>query len=365
VVSDRFDFDSVRAGIQPFSSDFRGFLFQDNQLGLRLFGTRDNNIYQYNLAYFRLLQKDTNSGLNSVERAPRHDDVVIANLYRQDTFFQGFTNQITLAYNRDRESEDVDFDKDGFLVVPSPLGVERARDFDVGYIGYNTDGHIGRYNLTTALYYAFGHDKPGTFITQNAQVRAGFAAAELSRDFSWLRIRLSGLYSEGDKNPYGRTERGFDAIFENPQFAGGDTSFFIAEAIPLVGGGGVALTGPNSIINALRSSKDEGQSNFANPGTILGGVGADADVSPELRVSANINDLYFAETAVLEAARAQGNIDRHIGEEAGVAITYRPLDIQNIVLRVAGAHLFPGEGFRELFPARGANYLLVNLVLAY
>src|SRR6185312_2550187 len=32
-VSDRYDFDSIRVGIQPFSADFRGFLFQDNQLG--------------------------------------------------------------------------------------------------------------------------------------------------------------------------------------------------------------------------------------------------------------------------------------------------------------------------------------------
>ena len=35
-VSERYDFDSVRVGIQPFSTDFRGFLFQDNQLGVRL-----------------------------------------------------------------------------------------------------------------------------------------------------------------------------------------------------------------------------------------------------------------------------------------------------------------------------------------
>ena len=49
-VNEKFDFDSMRVGIQPFSTDFRGFLFQDNQLGVRLFGTRDNNIYQYNMA---------------------------------------------------------------------------------------------------------------------------------------------------------------------------------------------------------------------------------------------------------------------------------------------------------------------------
>src|SRR5258706_1429123 len=83
-VSERFDFDSLRVGIQPFSSDFRGFLFQDDQLGLRLYGNRANNRYQYNLAWFRRLEKDTNSGLNDLAAKLRADDVLIANLYRQD-----------------------------------------------------------------------------------------------------------------------------------------------------------------------------------------------------------------------------------------------------------------------------------------
>jgi hypothetical protein len=55
--SARYDVDEVRIGIQPFSSDFRGFLFQDNQLGVRFFGNRDNNHWQYNLAWFRRLEK--------------------------------------------------------------------------------------------------------------------------------------------------------------------------------------------------------------------------------------------------------------------------------------------------------------------
>jgi hypothetical protein len=365
VVSERFDFDSVRLGIQPFSSDFRGFLFQDNQLGLRLFGTRDNNIYQYNLAWFRLLDKDTNSGLNDVKVPLRHDDVFVANLYRQDTPTLGFTSQLTVLYNRDREAGEVRYDTNGFLVIPAALGIERARDFDVVYVGYNGDGHFGRWNLTTSLYYAFGKDKPGTFVNQNVNVRAGFAAAELSRDFSWLRPRLSLLYATGDNSPYGKTETGFDAVFENPQFAGGDTSYWISQAVPLIGGGGVALTGPNSILNALRSSKDEGQSNFANPGIGLAGLGADADLLPVLRVSLNLNDLYFAQTQVLEAARDAAGIDRHIGEEASLSAIYRPLDTQNIVLRAAYAHLFPGQGFRDLFPGKSTNYVLLNCVLTY
>lgn len=365
VVSQRFDFDSVRLGIQPFNTDFRGFLFQDNQLGLRFFGTRDNNLWQYNLAWFRLLDKDTNSGLNDVEVPLRRDDVFVANLYRQDAPTAGFTSQLIVLYNRDREANEVRYDTDGFLVIPAPFGIERARDFDVYYLGYNGDGHFGRINVTTSLYYVFGTDTPGTFVDHQVDVSAGFGALELSQDFSWLRIRLSGLYATGDKNPYGGTETGFDSVFENPQFAGGDTSFWIAQAIPLIGGGGVALTGPNSILNDLRSSKDEGESNFANPGTGLVGVGADADLISELRLSFNLNDLYFAQTEVLEAARNAGGIDRHIGEEAEISAIYRPLDTQNIVVRTSFAHLVPGEGFRDLFPGKAANYLLINGILTY
>lgn len=365
VVSERFDFDSVRVGIQPFSSDFRGFLFQDNQLGLRFFGTRNNNIWQYNLAWFRLLDKDTNSGLNDIYVPLRHDDVLVANVYRQDTPTPGFTSQLTVLYNRDREAGKVEYDSDGFLVIPAPFGIEQARNFDVVYVGYNGDGHFGWLNLTTSVYYAFGHDTPGVFVDQQVDVSAGFAAAELSRDFSWLRVRLSGLYATGDKNPYGHTETGFDAVFENPQFAGGDTSFWIAQAVPLIGGGGVSITGPNSILNSLRSSKDQGQSNFANPGTGLVGLGADADLLPELRVSLNLNDLYFTQTEVLEAARNAAGIDDHIGEEASLSAIWRPLDTQNIVVRGAYAHLFPGEGFRDLFPGKSADYVLINCILTY
>jgi hypothetical protein len=48
--------------------------------------------------------------------------------------------------------------------------------------------------------------------------------------------------------------------------------------VPLVGGGRVALSGRNGVLPALRSSKEQGQSNFTNPGMWLAGVGADFDV---------------------------------------------------------------------------------------
>ena len=249
-VSDRYDFDSVRVGIQPFSSDFRGFLFQDVQPGIRFFGNRDNNRYQYNLAAFARLEKDTNSGLNAVLRTPRHDIILLANLYRQDFPSPGLTSQVTAIYNGNREANRTEIDTNGFPVRPALIGNLRGRDYDVGYFGYNVDGRFGRVNLTGSLYYALGQDRDNIFTGQSATISAGFGAAEISYDYDWMRFRLSGLYATGDSDPFDNKETGFDAIFENPQFAGADTSYWIRQNIPFIGGGrAIGLSGRNGILN--------------------------------------------------------------------------------------------------------------------
>ena len=369
-VSDRYDFDSIRVGIQPFSDDFRGFLFQDNQLGVRLFGNRDDNRWQYNLAAFTFIEKDTNSGLNDLGQDLRHDYVMFANLYRQDFPTPGFTSQITVAYNADREATDIHYDKNGFPVRPALIGDDRARDFDVLYLGYNGDGHLGRVNLTASAYAALGQDRNSIFTNKPADIRAFFFAAEPSYDFDWIRVKLSGLFASGDSNPHDNTETGFDSIYENPLFAGADTSYWIRQSIPFAGGGqGVALNGRNGVLADLRSSKDEGQSNFNNPGTILIGTGADFDVLPELRLSANLNHLWFVNTSVLQTLRQEGSIPNDIGWDYSLAATYRPLMTQNIVFRASAAVLDPGAGFGDLFTNSGhdSRYysLLLNAIVTY
>ena len=100
-------------------------------------------------------------------------------------------------------------------------------------------------------------------------------------------------------------------MFENPQFAGADTSYFIRQAVPLIGGGRVALATRNGVLNNLRSSKEQGQSNFTNPGVLMAGLGVDMDVLPTLRVSLNANSLYFDDTAVLEVEFRSGDLYRY------------------------------------------------------
>ena len=368
--SARYDFDSFRIGIQPMQADFRGFLFQDNQLGFRLFGTRDNNRVQYNLGAFVQLEKDTNSGLNDITQTPRESYIFFANLYRQDLPFVGLTSQFSLTYNMNRERSDVEIDDNGFPVRPALLGDLRGRAYDVVYPGYAFDGRIGRINLSGQVYGAFGEDRNSFFTSEPAKIQAYFGALEASYDVDFLRFRASGLFASGDGNPYNNTEAGFDAIFENPIFAGADTSYWIRQTIPFAGGGRViSINGRNGILNSLRSSKEQGQSNFNNPGTILVGAGVDADLTPTLRLSANANHLWFHKTESLEALRVEGSIPRDIGWDLSVAAIYRPKATQNVVFRLSGAALLPGKGFEDLFDQtdkRDFHYsILLNAILAF
>ncbi|MEM7268874.1 MAG: hypothetical protein AAF401_06445 [Pseudomonadota bacterium] len=353
-ITDRYDFYSTRVGIQPFSSDFRGFLFQDSQLGARFFGNWDNNLWQYNLAWFRRLEKDTNSGLNDVLKTPREDDVFIANVYRQDFPILGLVSQGTLVYNRNREGDDRFFDDNGFIARPASIGTQRGRDYDVFYLGYNVDGRIGRVNLTGSAYYAFGEDD-NVFTDEESRISAYFAAAEVSIDDDWRRYRLSALYASGDDDPLDDVQEGFDAIFENPQFAGGDTSYWIRQQIPLIGGGGPGLSMRNGVLASLRHSKEHGQSNFVNPGILLLGAGADFDLTPEFRLSFNANYMWFNDTSTLEVLRVQGDIDKEIGLDLSVAAIWRPFQHQNVVFRLSGAALIPGAGFNSIDDSHGMS----------
>ena len=140
--------------------------------------------------------------------------------------------------------------------------------------------------------------------------------------------------------------------------------------IPFAGGGrAVAVNGRNGVLASLRSSKEQGQSNFVNPGTMLLGVGADFDLTPQIRLSLNANHLWFHQTATLEALRMQGTIRRDIGWDISAAAIYRPRATQNLVFRLSGAVLQAGTGFRDLFlnNDRDRQYysVLFNAILSY
>jgi hypothetical protein len=337
-----YDFVSIRAGSQPFTSDFRGFLFSDTNRALRLFGTLFSNRDQFNLAAFAQLQKDTNSELNTFH--DRKQQVFIANYYSQDFLVPGYTAQASVHYDRDEPS--FRFDANKFLVRPDPVGVFQPHEVNVFYLGWAGNGHIGPLNLTHQLYWALGHDSLNPLAGQPQNINAQMVAAELSCDRDWMRFKTGFLWASGDENINNSHATGFDTIQDNPQFAGGEFSFWQRQAIKLFG---VNLVQRESLVPDLRSSKIDGQANFVNPGLLLYNVGVEMDLTPKLKMVHNVNLLWFDEVAVLKQFVFQDTIHRHIGTDLSVGFEYRPLLSNNIVLLCGVSGLIPGQGFKDLF----------------
>ncbi len=342
-LSNQYDFISLRMGVQSFTSDFRGFIFSDQEPGIRLYGNLDSNRYQFNVAYFAMLNKDTNSELNTLEY--RNQQVFIANIYRQDFIKPGYTIQASFHYDKDDPS--LAYDTNNFLVRPEPIGLVVPHSIRAYYYGLTGDGHFGKVNVTHAFYQVLGTDKFNEIAGRKVDINAQMAAAEVSYDRDWLRYRLSFFYASGDKDPRDGTARGFDTIFDNPNFAGGIFSFWDREGLRLTSTG-VGLVSPGSLVPDLRTSKTEGQANFVNPGLFLYNAGVDIDVTPKLRVFLNFNLLRFAHTDPLELLLFQSNIHAGIGADSGVGFVYRPPLSENVVITGGFDALAPFQGLRDI-----------------
>lgn len=349
-VNDNYDFVSVRAGIQPFVSDFRGFIFSDNNLGVRLFGAADNNRIQFNAAWFSMLEKDTNSGLNRFDT--RHQNVYVANVFRQDFIRKGYTIQGSLHYNDDRRG--VEYDRNGFLVRPALIGDVRPHAIKVGYLGISGDGHLGRLNVSHSYYYAFGKDERNPIAGRETRIRSNMAALETSVDFDYLRFRGSFFWAQGDKNPTDNKATGFDAIFDDPNFVGGQFSYWNRNGIRLTQTG-VGLVQPNSILPSLRSSKTQGQANFVNPGIFIYNAGVDVELTQRIKAVFNANYLRFHRTEPLEYVLFQNRIRHDIGFDYSLGVAYRPFLINNVTMTFGAATLQTGRGFRDIFTDRSRN----------
>jgi hypothetical protein len=102
----------------------------------------------------------------------------------------------------------------------------------------------------------------------------------------------------------------------------------------------------------MRSSKEEGQSNFVNPGIFLANAGIDFDITPKLKGFANFNYLRFMRTESLEEVLFQAPIRHSIGEDVGIGVEYRPPLSENIVLIGGASMLQPGQGFQDIYTNR-------------
>jgi hypothetical protein len=366
-LSPNYDFVSLRVGIQQFTSDFRGFLFSEEQPGVRLFGNLRSNRIAYNLAWFYFLEKNTNSGLNTFQN--RGQQVYVANVYLQDFLAKGYTHEFSFHYNRDNGG--LHYDDNGFLVRPAPIGsvingTIRTHDIQAYYLGWASNGHVGRLNVSHAFYQALGHDTFNPIAGRRVDINARMGAIELSVDHDWVRYRAAVFYASGDGSDRSGSSRtdgtahGFDSIVDNTHFAGTDFSFWDSEGIRLTGTG-IGLVSPGSLLPSLRSNKEEGQANFVNPGLMLFNLGADFTLTPKLRAFANTNYLRFDRTEPVELLLFQRPIDHSIGTDLGAGVEYRPPLSENIVIRSGASALVPGVGFKQIYNGEVLFSLFANV----
>ena len=354
-LSSNYDFVSVQAGLQPFNADFRGFVFDDTNLGYRLFGSADANRYQYNIALFDEREKDTNSQLNSLDsRAQR---IIVVDLFKQDFFGfldnpsinKGYTLEANFLANMDDGGKDDIYDKNGFLVRPEPIGGPLApHAVHAYYFGLNGDGHIGPINLTNSFYEVVGRDDLNGIAGHAVSINAQEAAVEASYDVDWIRFKASFFYASGDKDPTGNTATGFDSIVDNPSFIGGPFSYYERNGFNL-GGTAVALKQDDSLLPDLRTSKTEGQSNFVNPGVFIYGVGTELTLTPKLKMVMNANVVSFADTKPIEVALQTAGIHSLFGYDLSMGFFYRPLLTDNIVFSAGFGAFVPGQGYRDIY----------------
>jgi hypothetical protein len=345
-----FDFTSLRVGIQQFNSDFRGLIFFDNNLGARLFGNFRDNKWQYNLAFFHMLEKDTNSGLNTLDK--RNQRVYIANLFRQDFIKPGYTSQFSIHYNDDQPDFKQDTNRN--IVRPAPIGRIMAHSVKAGYLGWTGNGHFRRLNVSHAFYQVFGRDTFNPIANRATSINAQMAFAEFSVDRDWQRYKISGFFTSGDGNPEDGTARGFDSILDNQFVLGGQNSFWNSQEIRLTRAN-VALVTQNSLIPSLRTSRNQGQANFVNPGIFAVNFAYDAELTPKLRLETNINYLRFHKTESLRQLLSQQLVRKNIGIDYGFGITFRPLLSENIIMKAGANFMTPLDGFKDIFTSNCAG----------
>src|SRR5207248_9790350 len=98
---------------------------------------------------------------------------------------------------------------------------------DILYAGWVGQGHMGPIEVSHAFYLSAGADKGNPLAGgKHVNVFGQFAALELAYPIDWVRPKVSFLFSSGSANPAGVQARGFDGVFDNVDFAGGNFTYW-------------------------------------------------------------------------------------------------------------------------------------------
>ena len=328
-----YDFTSTRLGIQAFASDFNGLIFNDINLGGQLFGEAGRNRYRWALAGFSQRLKTAGNGIRF---DPLEQTVLAGNLVIEDLFALGFNGQLSAHANLDRS-------------LP-------GNDLNVYYVGFTSNGHLGRIEFNPTVYFAFGEEDFNEAAQQAVSVSAYLAGLELAYRSNWRTYRAAVFVASGDDDPTDDQAKGFDSVLDNVALFGGPVSFVI--------GGPQFGTRRNSFLPANRVAVQGSatRANFVNPGMQLINAGVDAVFTPKIVFNLNYNFFRFFEPAALGAA----NVSNVLGHEINGALRFRAFLDENVVFQFGAAGFFPGDGGEQLLGSRDPTFAGVfALVLTY
>lgn len=358
------DFGSVRLGRQAFASDFRNFIFADQNDGVQLFGTLNESKIDFQLAYFDLVAKDPISNLNRGFE-DREQTFLAANLFFEDLLAEGYKIEFTVQWVHDTK---------GF--VDPVFANQIDRDVDAYYLGFLGEGRIGGLEVAHAFYWMTGTDEQNQVASQDGtlaidqleqDINAFMAALEVAVPDDWRRYVFSGLYASGDGNLADGKGQGFDSVFDNPNFAGGAFSYFNRQAINAgnLGANGIGLFNTNSLYPNLRTKANDAP-NSVNPGLIILHGAVEADLSNYWSVAFNAAYLHFADTGALDELAAlggNGSVSSSLGIDLSIGAKYRPLGVDNFIVTPGIQALFSTGGLEDLTGDSALAALFVNAVI--
>jgi hypothetical protein len=341
-IGQNFDATSARVGLQGFNSDFFGLIYNDVQPGARLFGELERNQFKYNVAFFDRLNKEKLSALNEFKR--REHRVAVFSFEWDDFILPGFNILPNLVVNHDEAP-----------------GVAAGGVLNSYYLGVSTNGRIDRFNVNSAFYYVTGYTAHNTPNLLAQEISAGMAFAQVAYPIDYLNPRLAVAYATGDRNPNDKKAQGFDSVFDNTAFGGGQFSYLFGEKIQLAN---TTVLRGNSVFPSLRAANATAQ--HVNPGVLAVNPGIDLTLTPKTLFEANYNYVRFDNTSSLRSLLRRSSVSNEIGHELNAGVTYRPFLNEQVILFAGAAVFLPGQGIKDTFGNDDPVYKTVlRLILTY
>ena len=177
-------------------------------------------------------------------------------------------------------------------------------------------------NLTNSYYFAFGTTRLTRSRIRPVDIRAHMAAVEASMDYNWLRYRASFFYASGDKNPTDDKANGFDAILDDPNFVGGQFSYWNRNGIRLVSTD-VGLVQRKQPSAESEFEQDRGPGEFCKSRHLYIQRRMDAEVTQTVKAIFNANYLRFDGHAPLEYVLFDPRVRHEIGYDLSLGVVYQ------------------------------------------